>query len=368
MSETTEKLLAKTEVVLASGRPVTVTCPIDMAEEVVKALASVSKLELPVAARTTIWHGNSPVYSRYDIEQILYREYIWGYVEILKVNDNPESRSPIILHERFRGGGRTFSYWKTLTNAQYTADQSCWPTNGTNESFKKLAGFLGLVRSDGLIPWFLAVGDEQLIGEYVFPKRHFQHPVFRPGQDFLVYDMTNPKHPRPKVKRCVCCKMEKVQTPQAPLFTEEQLVIYWSDGSRTTEYSMRGNQPIPLEEGDMWLVEAKNGLDRLLANPNDQVSIRFTDHTVFGVKIRRAKNPSLRREGLYGLTANVKGGELIHWQKHFCPTERQPSILEYAIEKMEKGGHKIIWIQVREFTPVGGQKELLGDVFYSPTA
>lgn len=367
MDSQTEKLQTKHTVTLASGQAVTITCPIEDLTTITDALALVAKIEVTPNAKTTLWHGKSPVYSRFDIEQIYYQEYSWGYVEILNVKDGPDDKPGVILHERLRGGGRTFSYWKTVTNAQYMADQPCWPTSGTTESFQRAVGFISLVKCDGLVPWFLAVGDEQLIGEFTFPKKHFEHPVFRPGQHFVVYDLKNPSKPRPMVKMCVCCKMEKV-FPQAPDFTEYQTVIYWHDGTRSTEYAMRDLPPIPFDEKDLWLVQAQAGLGNLVVTPNTEIVVSFTDGTAFYGKIRNANHPLLKQAGLYGLTAKVKGQELPeHWQKKFEPSTERPTILDYAVFRLKNKGLDPIWIQVREVTPPNGERRILGGIYYYPT-
>ena len=69
----------------------------------------------------------------------------------------------------------------------------------TAKEFSNLEGFKRRVVCNALTPWFYAIGDEELIGDYAFPEGFQDDPVYRLGKRFVVFDHDGV----PEIKTCM---------------------------------------------------------------------------------------------------------------------------------------------------------------------
>ncbi len=157
------------------GQLVEFTCPPEAAADVKAFLQqNVRTINPPTTYKTKAGHGAYGMYSRYSIKQHRYagggpdEGGSWGYIEILEIKNPPDGRWGIIINECTSLQGGVFSEWETLKQAR-AAFTKCQSTLSTENEFPKLPGFKRRVVCGALRPWFYAIGDEELIGDYSFP-------------------------------------------------------------------------------------------------------------------------------------------------------------------------------------------------------
>ena len=351
------------------GQAVEFTCPPDVADQVKEFIqVNVRTICIPTTGRANVAHGGYGQYTRYDIVQ---HDYAgggpgegggWGYIEVLEVKNPPDGRSGIVINENGSHKRGAFTEWETVRHAR-AAYKKYWGNPNTEEAFPKLKGFKRRVVCGLLTPWFYAIGDEQLIGDYAFPEGLQDDPVFRFGKRFVVTDYDG----IPALKTCMGTRFVEQESRHSQ---EKQYfrLVYWDDGSVWDENRNRSETPRPVEEGEMWIAEAVQEFRELLAGKITEFSINFTDGNKFVGKLVRANNRSPCAEGKYHLVVRLKGKEEVMdgWVHEFKPTPEDPDIVQYVTQRLAKSGKEVEHIEVMECQTVKSGKKWSGAFFHPP--
>jgi hypothetical protein len=348
------------------GQMVEFTCLSDVKEQVVEFLrTNICRIDIPTTGRVNVAHGGYGQYTRYDIKQHKYAGGGSGFIEALEIKNPPDSRWGIVINERVFGGNPSrsvFSEWETLENA-CDAFEGNWSSRHTAENFPKLSGFKRLVVCGLLTPWFYAVGDEQLVGDYAFPEGLQDDSVYRFGRQFVVFDGDG----IPVVKTCMGTRFIRQKRDYHPYDEYQYRLVYWDDGSVWDE-NRNGCSPRPLEEGELWIAEAVQQFCQLLAGKNTEFTINFTDGNKFVGRLVRAKRRVPCAEGDYFVVVHLKGKKkpLQGWTGPFKPTPKTPDIVQYVIQRYAKGGQEVERVDVKECNTEKGGKKWVG-VFFNPS-
>lgn len=231
-----------------------------------QAIPSLRSIEFPTSHRVNVVYGGYGRYSRFDITQHYYAGGGWpgngGYVEVLEIKDAPDGRVGNVVHEDNNRQGAHFTEFETIDQANEAFD-NYWCSPGTTENFAKLPGFIRTVNCGELTPWFYAIGDQELVGDYAFPEDLQEDPAYSFGRQFLV--------------------------------TER--IVYWGDGNSTLlDRGDLSENPRPLAENELLVSNAlrqfQGQFKDLLAGKITDFIINFTDGTKFVGKLmnERPKN------------------------------------------------------------------------------
>jgi len=132
-------------------------------------MSSISMAE----ATTMVRHGGYAQPSRYQITQHRYgaggNPGYGGFIELLEIADPPSGSSGVVIHERLENGPEItewFIEWRDLPSARAAAKVG-WSMAGKRERLCAQPGFKRLVLCDARIPWFYAIGDQKLDGNFV---------------------------------------------------------------------------------------------------------------------------------------------------------------------------------------------------------
>jgi hypothetical protein len=344
------------------GQLVEFTCHPDDAEKVRKFLSdNVRTIDIPVTSRVSVSHGGYGQYTRYDIKQ---HDYAgggpgegggWCYIEVLEIKNPPDSRWGIVVNECESYRGSVFTEWDTVENACAVFAKHWGSSRKTaEEDFPKLPGFKRRVVCGALTPWFYAIGDEQLIGDYAFPEGLQDDPVYRFGRQFVVFDSND----IPLAKTCMGTRFIKDQSPYR--------LVYWDDGSVWNESYNRVNSPRPVEEGEIWITEAVQEFRQLLAGKSTEFAINFTDGNKFAGKLTQANRRGHCAEGDYYVVANIKGQKkpIDGWVWNFKPTQEAPDIVLFVTQQLKKNkGQEAEKIEIKKCKTKKGGKKWLGAFF-----
>jgi hypothetical protein len=330
---------------------------------------NVRTIDIPTTGRVNVAPGGYGQYTRYDVVQ---HDYAGGgpgggggcgYIEVLEIKNSPDGRWGIVINERTSHKGGVFTEWETLENAR-AAFKEFRSGYSTEEEFPKLAGFKRRVACGELTPWFYAIGDEQLIGDYAFPEGLQDDAVYRFGRQFVVLDYDGV----PAVKTCMGTRFIKWKRDYHPYNEQQYRLVYWDDGSVWDE-SKGGGSPRPVEEGEMWIAEAVQRFRQLLAGKSTEFTINFTDGNKFVGKLVRANRRVPCAEGNYFLVVRFKGKKepLEGWVNDFKPTKDAPDIVQYITQRYVKRGQEVEHIEVKEHKTKKGGKKWSGVFFHPPS-
>lgn len=358
------------EVRTGIGQMIEFTCPSDVAEQVSEFLrTNVRTINIPTTGRVNVAHGGYGQYTRYDVVQHDYagggpgESGEWGYIEVLEVKNPPDDRWGIVINERTSHKGGVFTEWETVEKAR-AAFSKFWGSHRTEEEFPKLSAFKRRVVCGGLTPWFYAIGDEQLIGDYAFPDRLQDDAVYRFGRQFVVFDYDG----IPAMKNCMGTRYIKRKRDYHPYDEQQYRLVYWDDGSVWDESNSRGGSPRPVEEGEMWITEAVRQFKQLLAGKSAEFTINFTDGNKFVGKLVRVNHRVPCAEGNYFIVARLKDKKkpMEGWVKNFKPTKDAPDIIQYVTQRCAKRGQEVEHIEVKECETKKGGKKWSGVFFHPP--
>jgi hypothetical protein len=214
------------------------------------------------------------------------------------------------------------------------------------------------------VPWFYAIGDEELIGDYAFPDGLQDDPVYRFGRKFLVCGYREV----PMVKTCMGARFVEGETEYPPHDKVQYRLVYWDDGSVWDERKSYDGLPRPLEEGEMWITEAVQQFKKLLAGETTNFTINFTDGNKFVGKLVKTKKNSSCAEGDYLLAIKFKGDKesVEGWVNNFKPTKDAPNIIQYVTDRYNEEGNEIELIEIKKCKTKKGGKKWSGAFFNVP--
>lgn len=344
------------------GQLVSFTCPQEEVVRIQQFLAdNVRTIRIPTTGQVNVPHGGFGQYTRYDIVQHKYAGGGSGFIEVLEVKDPPDGYWGIVINE-FSSRRSVFTEWETIEDACAAFDKF-WCSYNTAKEFPGLKGFKRSVSCGELTPWFYAIGDEKLVGDYAFPEGLQDDPVYRFGRQFVVFDDEN----IPSVKTCMGTRYVTRKSEFPPYATLQFRRVYWSDGGVWEEGGRRGDPPRPIEEGELWITEAVRQFKQLLAGRTTEVLVKFANGDRFAGKLTRKNHRSPCAEGDYFLIVHVKGAEkpMTGWVSDFKPTPDCPDIIQYVTQSLAKKGKEVERIEIKKTKIKKGGRKWSG-VFFAP--
>lgn len=352
----------------ALGQLVQFTCRPDEQETIRTFLDENVRTVREMVTHQNVAHGGYGAYTRYDIQQHHYaagdgEDGSYAYIELLEIKDAPDGRCGFVIHENSNVAPCRFTEWTSLEAAK-AAWEKYYSSRKKEEVFSKLPGFIRMVACEGVRPWFYAIGNEELIGDYTLPNHLNDDPVYRLGQKFLVFN----KDGVPMVRTCMGCRFVETKDRNHPYHTTHKRLVYWNDGTvwdeGETNISSTYQPPRLLLQEELWVEEAVHQFRVLLAGKQEQFSLDFTDGTKFVGKITSTKHKNPCAEGSYNLSVIVQGEEKprVGWVKDFVPTPEFPDIVTYATRRMKGSVERV---EILESKVVPGGKKWSG-VFHAP--
>lgn len=351
------------EVKTAGGQTVHFTCSFEDRAKVADFLAQhVRDIDVPMTGTVNVPHGSYGRYTRYDVTQHQYAGYSGedgggGYIEVLEIKDPPNERNGFVILDYRSHVGSVFSEWDSLADA-LTAYEQFWKITSQGHLAWQELGCKRFVLCGALVPWFYAVGDQELIGDYAFPEGLQDDPVYVTGRKFVVCSSSDDA---PSIKTCLGTRFLSVNARGQT--TWHQRMVYWDDGSVTMFEGAsdvpNGGWIRPLEEGELWVTEALHQFRQLLAGKTDRFSLSFSDGTQFVGRIIPTKvPPNLKLVGEYYATVKVDGKER-KGKFDFIPTTELPDAVAFLRSKFAP--KEIEFLEVRPNIPKGKK---WGGVFY----
>ncbi len=330
---------------------------------------NIRSVSFPQTHKTNLEHGSYGCYSRYEIIQHKYagggHPGAGGIMEVLEIKNPPNGKAQFIIYERREEGwsiNSWFSEWDTLEYA-LAAFKDNWYRNG-EEIFSRLKGFKRLVSCGRFDPWFFAVGNEELMGDYCLPFGLEDDPVYKLGKQFVVFDDDE----IPTIKICMgvrFCRDNDNLHGSNNCFR----IIYWHDGSMTNERMICGKSKIFFFDGPEFLsIDFFKKFREFLSGRNTSFTVDFLDGNRFvGNLIKKDKMTS--PEGEYLACVYLKYGKKFRKQRgtvNFKPTSETPNIIQYIKGKMTlRSGETIEKIKIERFkSKKGGQK--WSGIFFKP--
>lgn len=360
----------------ARGQLVRFECPSERKDEVRQFFAEqVLGIDLPTTGRATVGHGGYGRCTRYDIVQHRYagggHEACGGFIEVLEIRNPPDNRAGVVIHEWDNARGAVFSEWERVEHA-IAAFESQWGNSGTAVVFPTLPGFCRRVVCNKLTPWFYAIANQRLVGDYAFPEGLQDDVVFRFGAKFLVYDANG----IPCIKTCMGTRFLS-WTHYYTCHEDRKChgrLVFWDDGTVWDEagHYIGGSSkypPRPLCDDETWISQAIEQFYLLLAGRQTEFSIPFLDGTVFTGKVKQNESRVHCAEGQYLVTVyfTESGKEPRNGTMEFVPTADAPDVVTYVTAVVaKKGWGTIDRIEVKDKTVERGGKKWAG-VFFCRT-
>jgi hypothetical protein len=348
------------EVQTAGGQTVGFTCGVGDREKVATFLAEhVRDIDVPTTGQVNVPHGGYGRYTRYDVTQHKYAGYDGedgggGYIEVLEVKNPPNERNGFIILDYRSHEGTVFSEWGSLAEVLAGYEQF-WKASSRKSSVWKDLGCKRFVSCGALVPWFYAVGNQILIGDYAFPEGLQDDPVYVTGRRFVVCPSSDAA---PSIKTCLGTRLLSVSAegyPSRQRTTWYHRMVHWDDGSVTmfegANDAPNGGWIRPLEEGELWVTEALHQFRRLLTGQTERFAIRFLDGTQFVGRIIPAKAPpGLKLAGEYYARVRVADKER-QGKFDFVPTAELPDVVSFLRSRFAP--KEIDFLEVRPNIPKG---------------
>ncbi|HVX90710.1 MAG TPA: hypothetical protein VHC20_03675 [Candidatus Paceibacterota bacterium] len=360
----------------ANGQQLQFTCRPNEQSTISAFLAEhVGDVSVPMNRVVSLSHGAYQQYSRYDIKQDKYAgsdgESGSCYAELLEIKNPPDGRCGVVIYWYGTNGDGGFSEWGSLADAR-----SAWAKSGVRSSgkaAKECKGFIRFVECGVLRPWFYAIGDEHLVGDYTCPRGLNDHPVYRLGTRFLAYDQDGV----PGIKTCLGARLIPAEKDNNGFMSRtfevpEHYVVYWDDGTVYDEahrapWWTTEKYPAPrlIGNDDLWIAEATRQFRLLLAGKTNAFSINFTDGTKFNARIAPSKDRNPCAEGRYRVAVSCKGIRTKAGWADFVPTPEAPDVVAYVTQKLVEQGKTVTRVEILEAEVKPGGKKWAG-AYISP--
>lgn len=312
----------------------------------------------------SVQHGSYGAPTRFEMIQHKYAGGGSGFIEVLEIKNPPDGRWGFVLYERLDAHHKSFSEWETIDDAKNTFKKH-WGSSDSNEKYKKLKGFKRIVNCGLMTPWFYAIGDEALVGDYAFPDGLQDDPVFRFGKKFVVSSGYGDSK-KMEIKTCMGTRIitEHEEGAHGRKNCPER-VVYWHDGSCwTNSFLNSDDRPRELENGELWISDAAEEFKSLLSGKKKEFSINFSDGIKFVGKIVPEKGKKIYSEGSYYAVVSFKDGTSKEGTLSFKPTAEIPDVISFIKKKFEAVGMAVEKIEIKSSkTEKGGKK--WGGVFYN---
>lgn len=349
-----------------TGQLIGFTCPPEKKETVVMTIAeSVRSIKLPTTHQSVTTHGSHGGYSRFKITQHEYAgggpsEYGgWCFIELLEISNPPDDRHGIVIYEANSECHNTFYEWESLKHAA-AAYKHHGADAKNRESFPKLPGFKRMVTCGLLSPWFYAIGEEELIGDYAFPEGLQDDPVFRFGEKFVCFEKETPI-----IKTCMGTRFIEGRDYYNENKIRRFRIVSWSDGSMWSEDSDENNRPQPLIGDELWITDAMEKFKKFLTGKISHFEIDFINGQKFVGQLTPKKLLTKSVAGDYELRVTLEGVKhpAYGWINNFVPTPETPTIIDQIKKDAAVKNREVSRIEVVKVRPEKGGKKWSG-VFY----
>lgn len=340
------------EVQTAGGQLINFSCRPEDLEEIKKVFQEkLHSVDFPETHRVTLNHGSYGRYTRYEIVQHKYAGWnsedgSGGYIEVLEVKNPTDGRGGVVVYDYRDYVGAVFTEWETL-EAALEGERRFWSQSDRSQESWETLDCKRFVRCGELDPWFYAIGNQELVGDYVFPECLQSDPVYIFGRKFIVWGV----YDFPEVKTCYGARFvsggqESFLGHKAPW---TQRIVYWSDGSSTVMDCGREPAVRPLEQDKAWITEALRQFARLLSGHQERFSIKLLDGMQFIGRVAYDKGRSVfQRAGRYSAKVKVEGeAKIREGYIDFVPSEKWPDVLEYIKAKLSGNGKKVSVIAIK---------------------
>jgi len=329
---------------------VELSCPEESVELVRSALAACQSVHLPITHKVNVQHGGYGRYTRYNITQHQYagggHPGCGGFIEALEIHDAPDDRCQFILHEdiedyyRF---GSVFFEFDSLANMLAIWDKAWGSGSQRRQNIESAPGFRRRVECGGLTPWFYAIGEQALWGDFAFPNHVGNDPVFRPLQKFVVYDSDE----YPTIKTCMGCHTATREVPDYGRWgtakKQQFRVVYWDDGTIYDEQNHSFlKRPRPLTERDLFAQQAVDRLRQCLSGKEKKFDIPLSDGGKFTCRFHPPDRSKHTAAGVYFARVTMINGEEKDGTFEFKPTPQCPTAEDFlAQQKRVKAVHDL---------------------------
>jgi len=315
------------------GQLIDFTCHPENAEKVEELLKTIGRIDIPTTGRVLLAHGGFGKYTRFKVVQHRYAGggygELGGYIEVLEIKNAPDGRCGFVFHEYNSLDGSVFSEFTNLKNAIVVFETR----SITAKELSKCKGFLRRVVCGGFEPWFYAVGDQNLRGDFVFPDIIDEDPVFRFGRKFIIRGWN---HNLPIIKTCMGMRLfkRKIEDYKEP---EEFRLVYWDDG--TTSWA--GEFPQPLDESELWIHDAIEKFRKLLTGKTSKFTIDFMNGSKFVGRFKKKLTKSHSAGGVYAARVTMKNGRVLEGKLYFEPVPEIQTVEERIYHEAEKKGLEV---------------------------
>ena len=330
-------------------------------------------MEMPSTHRVNVLHGSHGAYSRYNLKQHKYAGGRGGYIEVLEIIDPPNNRHPIVIHDMSNYRGTFFSEWKDVESACDVYEKICGRQD-RNEILQKMPGFIRLVNCGAMSPWFYAIGNEELIGDYTLPYGLEDDPYWRLGKKFVQKTGQGIW----KLKTCIGSRF--IYDKNYDSSKQEEYIhriIYFDDGTSIQiekdnkishglyDHTDDKEPPLlrPVRDDELWISEAIEKFGLLLSGKKEGFQIKFANGSTFVGKLthKGKKIPSV--EGDYLLKVTHVSNEIREgWVYGFKPTTEFPDIVTFVKVKSKS---EVVKIEIIEHKPKTCGKKWSGVFFTS---
>jgi hypothetical protein len=316
-------------------------------------------------------HGAYGHYSRYEIRQHGYAGGGYpgngGFIEVLEIKNPPDGRCGVVIYEESSPPQRcSFSEWESVEQAE-AAYEKVWTSREERrqEIYRQSPGFIRTVPCGYLTPWFYAVGEQELSGDYaIVPGWHNDH-VYRLGGQYVVYDANGVA----TVKTCMGSRVFQKKSEHYPHNPQKVRVIQWEDGSYwSSDAGCYGTaRPRPVEASEAWIADAAEQFRELLSGHRKSISVEFTNGMRFTGSFRQLRKQRHAREGRYYAIVHLKDEAAREGWVNFKPTQTHPDVVTYIRQKLDKPD-LIERISIERYHAPGKRRsyKLWAGVFYKP--
>ena len=329
-------------------------------------------VDITQAYQTNVEHGCYGRYTRYKIEKHDYAASMVNFVELIEIKDPPEGYNPIVIHSHATGEGDFFMEWENLESAKKAFQNRM----GLRiQSLEKQPGHIRTIRLGALTPWFYAVGDQDLVGDYVLPIGVQDDSEFKLGQQYVVFENNLPRTAVCLGTRFIAKHYQEYRSSwsyRRPETVETFRLVHFSDGYIWDEREAENlNRPRPVKTEEAWIAEAVKQFQECLAGNRTDVNVKFADGTQFSGKFKSARITKHSKAGDYEIKAmvSISGRPAVFregWINGFVPTQEHPDVLSFAkAQAAEKGGVFESLEIIRYKPPEGGSGQKWSGVFYT---
>lgn len=327
-----------TEMRTCNGQLLEVRLPSEHIDQVREALALVMSVDPAVNYTTNVTHGGYGRYSRFKIDQKKYAGGHGGYVEALHVMNAPDDRCPNILHIMSSYKGSSFAEFKSIRNA---VDAWTKYLRQGETDWKDFTGFIRHVQCGTFDPWFYALGDQHLSGDFVFPDVFNEHPQYQVGKRFLVTDKFDSCR---SIKMCMGAITREKETSDYWGHTKKKYLeteIFWDDGTSTCDVDCVRQ----LESDKLWIDDAITQFKRLISGACKTFEVPFVDGSKFIGRLKLSDATCKSMPGTYSMSIIVKdkGKErTVTGRQSFKPSEDCKTIYDRIRIDAEAKGLELV--------------------------